>query len=246
MGIKDILRRTGTYVSIRAIDCASGFLINSHPEWNPRHWSNREILKYGNIYKGDVVNISAWKDGDKEGGRYRDYFPNAKSYTVTNFGSEMESSGYENEKELDLSRPYSRDLGKYDLVFSHTVLEHVFQADVAIDNLCRLSRDTIMTVVPFIQVLHWRGNAYRDYWRYSPFALQEIFEKRGFKTLYLSWNDDTPLMNVYLFHIASCRPDAYKDIFPVYREPDFLERAPGNVFNMSLWPKPEQTSLKSV
>ena len=48
-----------------------------------RVWSNQEIKKFSSFAKGDVANVSAWKDQDKQGKNYKDYFTNAKSYTIT-------------------------------------------------------------------------------------------------------------------------------------------------------------------
>ena len=59
----------------------------------PRVWSNRELRRVGSMVRGDVVNVSAWQDSDKEGGHYKDYFPNASSYTITNWRTE--ARGYQ-------------------------------------------------------------------------------------------------------------------------------------------------------
>ena len=49
-----------------------------------REWSNDELKKFAHLFKGDIVNVSAWKDEDKEEGFYRQYFDRAKSYKITN------------------------------------------------------------------------------------------------------------------------------------------------------------------
>lgn len=217
------------------MDFGMGFLERSHRDWNPRLWSNREIRKYGPVYKGDIINVGAWKDGDKEGGLYREYFPNARSYTIANYGGEDGESGMPDEKRLNLGVPYNGEYGQYDLVFSHTVIEHVFSVETVFDNLCSLSRDTVMSVVPFLQGLHGRDGSFDDYWRYTPFSLKEGFAKRGFKTLYCSWNDMHPLMNVYLFHVASRIPENYKGIFPDQPRPIVGIYGPGVSFSQFLF-----------
>ena len=40
----------------------------------PRIWSNRELAKFAPLFQGSVVNVSAWKDFDKERMYYREYF----------------------------------------------------------------------------------------------------------------------------------------------------------------------------
>ena len=39
----------------------------------PRIWSNNELKKFSDLFRGDIVNISAWRDEDKEGKQIRDY-----------------------------------------------------------------------------------------------------------------------------------------------------------------------------
>lgn len=235
------VRRIITSIINRCLDFSVGLLVSSHPEWNPRSWSNREIKRIGKLFTGDVVNISAEMDSDKGGDVYSNYFPNARSYTITNY--KKNNKNFLNEKVLDLSVPYNGSIGYYDLVFNHTVIEHIFESSVAIDNLCKLSHDCVLTIVPFIQCLHWREGIYRDYWRYSPFALQEEFRIRGFKTLYMTWNQNTPLMNVYIFHLASKNPERYTNIFPKITKPEFLKYAPGMAFQNALWPSDEYKTL---
>ena len=41
-----------------------------------RIWSNQELRKFSHLFRGKVINVSGWKDCDKEGHIYRDYFSN--------------------------------------------------------------------------------------------------------------------------------------------------------------------------
>lgn len=231
---------TGLFNSL--LEMAAGFFVSSHPEWSARNWSNRELRRLGPLFAGDILNLSGWKDGDKQGGRYRDYFPNAKSYAISNFGVEIGSSGTE-EKEFDLSKPADFRMGTYDLVFSHTVLEHVYPTKVVFDNLAMLSRDAILTVVPFVQQMHGVKDAYVDYFRYSPLALERLLEERGFKTIYVSWNDDHPLMNVYLVHVASRYPERHKDGLPASKTMEIGQTGPGMLWPKLLWPRDNERSF---
>jgi hypothetical protein len=231
-----------TKVANALLELSVGILLKCHPEWVPRIWSNREIKRFGCLFEGDVLNLSGWKDGDKQGGRYCDYFPNARSYTVSNYGPERGSSGLQ-EKELDLSKPYEGEIGTYDLVFNHTVIEHVHPIDTVIRNLCKLSNDCIMTVVPFVQQMHGVKEGFTDYYRYSPVALEKLFREQGFETIYVSWNKDHPLMNVYIFHLASKKPEKYRKQIP---ESDFLElneSGPGVLWAKYLYPHEKDKSI---
>jgi hypothetical protein len=96
----------------------------------PRLWSNQELRKIAHFFKGRVVNVSAWKDEDKEGGRYQDYFINSSNYSITNFKADANGEqGYENETFLDLEQDLPPELERnYDVVFNHTTLEHIYEA----------------------------------------------------------------------------------------------------------------------
>jgi hypothetical protein len=72
----------------------------------PRIWSNQELRRFAGQFHGSVANVSAWRDEDKEGARYRDYFKNASEYCITNYKSEARGfqGGMDNEIYLDLTR----------------------------------------------------------------------------------------------------------------------------------------------
>src|SRR5262245_10738440 len=98
----------------------------------PRIWSNAELRKICSLVDGAVVNVSGWKDEDKQGGHYRDYFPRATSYSISNWRAD--ARGFQgdiaNEFFLDLEEPLEPSLKrKFDVVFNHTVLEHVFSIE---------------------------------------------------------------------------------------------------------------------
>lgn len=109
---------------------------------------------------------------------------------------------------------------------------------MALDTLAALSRDVIITVVPFLQGFHGRVGSYGDYWRYSPLALEKSFRARGFETLYWSWNQDHPIMSVYLIHIASKYPERHLDRMPASRELKVNHSGPGVTLTHFLWGEP--------
>jgi len=180
----------------------------------PREWSNRELRRFGGLFTGEVVNVSGWKDEDKEGGAYRDYFPNAASYTVTNFERGYGYQGRPGEILLDLTVPLRDDpKRRFDVVFNHTTLEHIYNTDLAFDNLCEMSRDVVIIVVPFLQPVHeGEDGAYSDFWRFSPAAVRKMFEEKGLTPLHVSYNDDW-LSSVYVFGIATRDPARWASRF---------------------------------
>jgi len=174
----------------------------------PRIWSNDELKKVAHLFTGDVLNASAWKDDDKQGVKYKDYFRNARSYTMSNFKSEVRGyQGSENEFFLDLSKELDQDLiGKFDIVFNHTTLEHIYEVKKAFKNLCLLSKDIVIIVVPFLQQMH---SDYGDYWRFSPLGIKKLFEENGLSLQYLSFNNHKNT-SVYVFAIASKSPEKWE------------------------------------
>jgi hypothetical protein len=63
-------------------------------------------------------------------------------------------------------------------------------------------------VVPFSQVQHETG-AFRDYWRFTPTCLRELFFREGLNVIYESGNDETN-ESIYLFMVASRSPDNWQ------------------------------------
>lgn len=174
-----------------------------------RVWSNREIAKFAGLYTGDVINVSAWEDKDKEGRTYKSYFGSCASYYISNYGTDQGViQGAENEFLLDLEKPLPEQLrNRFQVVFNHTTLEHIFEFRTAFDHLCEMSSDTVMLVVPWLQRLHAN---YGDYWRFSPQAVAKLFERNGMKTVYLSWTT-SPRTSVYVFAIATKHPELWRD-----------------------------------
>lgn len=186
----------------------------NNPHSNARTWSNDVLRNVAHLFSGNIINVSAGNDSDKEGRTYRDYFKNMNSYAISNYQKVFPELSEQAEVVLDLNIPLPADSplrNNYDVVFSHTVLEHVYKIDLAVKNLCSMSRDVVITIVPFIQSFHHVEHIYHDYWRVSPHALAAMFNQSGFETLCLDWNND-PFGNIYIFHIASKQPEKWKNL----------------------------------
>jgi hypothetical protein len=183
----------------------------------PRCWSNKILRKLGPLLRGDVINVSGWQDSDKEGGRYRDYFPNASSYTVSNYGGDRGTADPETGGlRLDLEGPVPPGLERrFDVVFNHTTLEHVFEVRAAFRNLCRLSKDIVVVVVPFAQEMHC-APSFGDYWRFTPMALRRLFAENGLEVV-LESRSRYANAGVYLLFVGSRQPDAWRKRLPPYR-----------------------------
>ena len=179
---------------------------------NVRVWSNRELEKFGNLFEGDICNVSAWQDADKEGSHYREYFNKAQKYILTNY-HDKNARGTQGDRNDEIILDLTDDLipslhSKFDVVFNHTTLEHIFDCNKAFSNLCAMTRDIVIVVVPFLQETH---GTYGDYWRFTPQVIDKSFQINGFKTLYLSYNDQAK-DSIYIFAIGSKKPDAWNAI----------------------------------
>lgn len=183
---------------------------------HPRPFSNNLIRRYAPLFSGSVLNVSGWNDGDREGGKYRDYFTKHTEYTVSNYETRqrgvgsMEGTGVK-EILIDLNRPIPNELEKqFDVVFNHTTLEHVIHVEQAFANLCALSRDAVVLVVPVIQHFHI-VESYGDYFRLMPFAVAKLFKQNGFTPMVLKSNEQ-PFAPIYCFAIGVRESKKYEGV----------------------------------
>lgn len=173
----------------------------------PRVWSNQELAKLAHLFSGDVINVSGWLDEDKQGNHYKNYFINANNYCISNYGGERGKSDQE-DFQIDLEADLPEELkSKFDVVFNHTTLEHIFDIFQATQNLCLLSKDIVILIVPFVQQVHHQSS-YLDYWRFTQHSLNYLFDKNGFKVIYLN---SSPYKNASIYHfcIASKYPEKW-------------------------------------
>ena len=178
-----------------------------------RIWSNEELAKIAPILDGEVVNVSAWKDSDKDGRVYQDYFPSASSYWTTNFDGVRGSGADNHGLALDLTGELPEQfVSRFDVVFNHTTLEHIFDTRSAFSNLSRMSRDVLIVVVPFSQVQH-ETESWGDYWRFTPTCLREMFRSEGFEVIYESANSARNAA-VYLFFVGARKPEKWVGQIP--------------------------------
>ena len=178
----------------------------------PRKWSNKILKEIAPIFNNDVVNISGWEDKDKEGGFYKDYFINASSYTITNYSGTRGKTGIKNEIILDLSADLDEKMiNSYDVCFNHTTLEHIYEVKKAFSTICRISRDIVIIIVPFLQPNHEMGTI-KDYWRFTPSSLNKLYEEEGMEVVYKNANNHRN-SGIYLFYIGSKQPEKWKDSF---------------------------------
>jgi hypothetical protein len=177
-----------------------------------RIWSNDMLRVIAPLFQGDVINVSGWNDEDKQGRRYRDYFTNARSYAVTNYGGyrgAVDAGGVH----LDLEKPLDASMvGCADVVYNHTTLEHVFDVFTAVSNLCAMTRDVVIVVVPACQEEH-ATESFGDYWRFMSGGVRRLFEANGLTPVFLASSPDRDSA-IYHLCVASRRPEQWTGRFP--------------------------------
>ncbi len=209
-----------------------------------REWSNSKLRKFAPLFEGSVVNVSAWKDLDKEGSTYKSYFSSCEDYYTTNHPSMGKGlQGNAREFGLDLEEPLEAKLKeKFDVVFNHTTLEHVFKVKEAFSNLCNMTKDVAIIVVPFLQQAH--GDGFGDFWRFTPSCVRRLFEENGLNVVHLDYNE-TKKTSVYVFAIASKNPKRWER--KISEIPDLTEDIRSKkVREKSVWLDPYGTRIGSL
>ena len=165
-----------------------------------RRWSNQRLREVASAVTGDVINVSAWEDLDKQGNHYRDYFTRARTYSISNYDG-WRGGRSKNAYKIDLTEAPPEELaGKFDLVYNHTTLEHIFEVRCAFRNLAALSRDLLIVVVPAVQPLHGPDDG--DFWRFSPYCMRRIFQENRFEVIIERFGPRwTPVK--YMFYVAA-------------------------------------------
>lgn len=213
---------------------------------NPRMFSNALLRSYGRYFSGDIINVSGWDDRDSEGGYYQDYFPKKSSYVVSNFAISDKGFGSLQGKDteeisLDLEAPLPPALAqKFTAVFNHTTLEHIFAFETAFANICAMSSDAVILVVPLLQQIHI-AESFGDYWRPTTLTLMKLFTQQGFTPLVIATNDQ-PFFPVYCFAIAVRDPKKYEGIII----PSFNFQSGGALFGSSLKPAALKKLLENI
>jgi hypothetical protein len=159
---------------------------------NGRSWSN-ERLKF--ISKSlpefnNALNCSGHLDLDKQGSYYQSYFK-VEKYTISSFEND---STYSNPKKLfllnldeDCEKVSEEHYQNYDLIFNHTVLEHVmnpYQAFANFENLLA-PNGILICVVPFIYKFHFSNGDFGDYWRFTPHTMELLHKQFNLSVKFL-------------------------------------------------------------
>lgn len=176
---------------------------------NGRSWSNNRLKDIGKSLPlfENALNVSGNLDLDKEGDTYKNYFK-ALKYNISSYPKDKTFSNPEKLIEIDLDEDAcqvtSKHFEKYDLVFNHTVLEHIknpFNAFANLENLLA-PNGILICVVPFIYKFHFSHGNFGDYWRFTPHAIDLLHKNSN---LFINLLEVGPLMGYekYLISVAT-------------------------------------------
>jgi SAM-dependent methyltransferase len=148
-----------------------------------RKWSNYILKEWcdTNRYLGRVLNLSGNLDEDKFGMKYREYF-DCQSYFVSNYSKGAFDFSLGNIRiDLEVETTLENQIEKFDLVFCHTVFEHIKNPFVAMKNIASLLNDNgkFINIVPFQYLFHFEESLYGDYWRFTPHSLELLGQTVG-------------------------------------------------------------------
>jgi ubiquinone/menaquinone biosynthesis C-methylase UbiE len=154
-------------------------------DFNPKMYQDIYIIRNGLynaiknnacIFKGKMLDFGC---GSKP---YRYLFSNIVEY----IGLDYHNEGHPHDcEEIDvyydgITIPFNDN--SFDCILSSEVFEHIFNINEVLDELSRvLKKDGVILITcPFVWNLHEIPN---DYARYTPYALIDIFEKKGFEII---------------------------------------------------------------
>lgn len=197
-----------------------------------REWSNGELRKVAKMLGSytSVLNISGWKDLDKEGGTYRDYFDKDCKYLISNYSRDQQRGGIDGDNfALNLDEELDPGLeGSFDCALSHTVLEHIEDPVFAFKQMAKVTSDVLITVVPFKQKVHFEDGQYGDYFRFGPMIMRAMYQREGFELLYESYTP-RPSLDVYMFHVGVKRPLNHPNFVRQVADVSILNQVVGEV-----------------
>lgn len=183
---------------------------------NARWWSNEEIKRAIAPLSDlqSVINVSGYDDRDKQGGHYREYFPVSIDYFMTYYPTDEakgKSEAFGKAFPVDLMETLPRKLEeRFDLVFNHTVLEHVPNPFKGFEQIVKMSRDLVLTIVPFRQQLHFIQGSFGDYFRITPMGMRYLHQVNGLTTLYES-TTPSPAGQIYVVSLATKHPEKHEN-----------------------------------
>lgn len=152
-------------------------IASKHPNRKVHNWliydiCEKSLLKYAFHFKGILYDLGCGESP------YRDFF---LRYVDKYVGVDWSGSLHATTADIaaDLNRPLPIESGVADTVVSISVIEHLCEPQVMLNEAFRILKPggVIMLQVPW---QWWIHEAPHDYFRYTPYALRYMFNKAGF------------------------------------------------------------------
>ena len=153
-----------------------------------RRDSNRWLLRHGEDIGGAVLSIGSGNDTDGTGMQYRDYFPQASSYTTSEIIPDLAA-----DLVLDVRSMPEITNDSYDCVLCSGVLEHVDNYQQGMSEITRIlkSGGILLIGLPFRQAIHMSPN---DFWRFTEHGIRYLLSA-SYEIIELTVIDDVSVGN---------------------------------------------------
>lgn len=150
---------------------------HSHPNRQPHNWliydiGDEWLNRFTNYYKGNLYDLGC---GEMP---YKNWLLNyAHTYTGVDWGSSLHELKADVLADLNETLPIESEVA--DTVISLSVMEHLREPQVFLSEAHRILKPggAMILQVPF---MWWVHEAPYDYYRYTRYGLQYLFDKTGF------------------------------------------------------------------
>ena len=153
-----------------------------HPNRRAHNWlayntSDKLLERYSALYKGVLYDLGAGESP------YTEYFlSHADTYVAVDWSGSLHETHADIEANLNEPLPIETEVA--DTVVSLSVLEHLNEPQMMLNEAFRILRPggAIILQVPFQWSVH---EAPHDHFRYTPYGLEYMFKKAGFKEIHV-------------------------------------------------------------
>lgn len=143
--------------------------------WSVYDVADEFIIKYSKYYKGELYDLGC---GTKP---YEDYFKQfCSNYVGVDWSDSLHNLTADIVTDLNKALPIENE--KADTIVSFSVMEHLYNPQGFLEEAYRILKKDgkIILQVPFMWHVHEEPY---DYFRYTKYGLQFMFEKAGFKNI---------------------------------------------------------------
>ncbi len=154
---------------MKASQCHSNKKLHN---WLIYRFRDKFLSKYAPLYKGKLYDLGCGEAPFK---------PFFEQYCNEYVGVDWAGSFHDTKADIaaDLNKPLPIEDGAADTVVSISVLEHLSESQVMLNEACRILKPggAIILQAPWQWMVH---EAPYDFYRYSPYGLEHMFKKAGF------------------------------------------------------------------